>query len=206
MNPLVNIATYVVLLNNLLEPSVVQLGEFGEIVDVGNDIAENLFELQEILVVGRGHTNAIPAIASGALEARHDITDFELTSLDALDNLLTLPLLESKDLLQLALEQSDEILLVILGPFATRGFGVFGGRRSHVIGLETFLQLVVGDIEGVVVPDHGRAEVFTEPEVIGRRSSVSCGEAFLATMGGIDREGRSSSRNAGTHLMLGGCY
>jgi hypothetical protein len=55
----------------------------------------------------------------------------------------------------------------------------------------------------VIVLDHGRAEVFAEPEGIGERASVLCGEAFLATRG-IDREGESSSRNAGTHLMLGG--
>jgi hypothetical protein len=153
------------LFNNLLEARVVQLGELGQIVDVGNNITENLFQHQEVRIGGdwtrRPYT--LTTSIGGVFQTGDDIGHLKLNVLNAAHNLLTLALLEYEDFLQLALEQGDKVRLIVLSPFFAGGLGVLGGRFVDKVGLKSFFEVVVGDIEGIVLLDHGRTEILTEP-------------------------------------------
>lgn len=161
--------THIVLLDDLLKARVVQLGELGQVMHVGDDIAQVLLEQNEILVRGRGL-----AMASGGLtvEAGDDLVDLALAGLDAADDLLTLDALEGEDLVELALEQGDEALLVLLGPGLALGLGAVGGGLGDVLGLESFLEVFVGDVVPPELLDHGRPELLAEPGAERDRVSI----------------------------------
>lgn len=84
------------LLDNLLETSIVQLGKLGEVVHVGNDVAQVFLEQQEVLLGGL-------LVAILGIKAAQDFADLLLRGLDAADNLLALNLLEGVDLIELLL-------------------------------------------------------------------------------------------------------
>lgn len=93
--------------DDLLETRVIQLGEFSQVVDVGDDIAQNLFEKQKILVAGQQSSGpvvtGVSRIESGSVHPGNDIVDVLLDRLNATYNLLTLQPLEVEHLIQLAL-------------------------------------------------------------------------------------------------------
>ena len=170
--------TYVMFLNDFLKASVIELSEFGQIVHISNDIAQYLFQLKEIIVCRRwsGRAKAWPATDRGVIKTRDNIIDLHFTGFDALDDLLAFLLLEKKDLLELGLEQGDEGLLIIFGPFSTSRFGIIGSRLCDKIRLECLLEFVVRDVIRMVLPDHGRSKVFAEPRQTG---SARGEQAFL---------------------------
>lgn len=144
------------LFNNLLKPRVVQLGELGQIMDIGNDIAEYLFQRQEVVIGGwRSRSTAAFAPTTGRLvQSRDNVIHVDLALLDALNNFLALTLLESKDLVQLALEQRDKVLLVVFGPVAAGGLGASRSGLGDKISFECLFELFVGDVVGMILPDH----------------------------------------------------
>ncbi len=73
--PRTGLATHIVLLDDLVEASIVELDELGEVVDVGNDVAQVLLEQDELLLAGA-------VLAEAALvEAVDDIADLALADL-----------------------------------------------------------------------------------------------------------------------------
>jgi hypothetical protein len=96
--------TYVVLLDDLLEARVVQLGKLGEVVDICNDVAQVLLEQIKVLL-GR------IAILARLLSTVDGILDFLLRRCDAPDNLFSFDALEGVDLVELLLELLNKALL-----------------------------------------------------------------------------------------------
>lgn len=158
------------LLDNLLEPSIVQLGEFSQIMNISNDITQDLLEEQKILIGRRRTRNGPDTRAAGSrripitFQPRDDIVHVLFAGLDAPNNLLTLDPLEVKNLVEVVLQQGDETLLVIFGPGFAVWFWAFGGWFLDEVGLEGFFQFVVGDVVPVVLLNHRRAEMFSEPK------------------------------------------
>lgn len=153
------------LLDDLLEPGVVQLSEFGQVMNIGNNVTEYLLKQQEIRIRGRGarSSNTLATGIGRAVQTGDDIVHLELAFLNSVDNLLALALLEKEHLLQLTLEQGDEMRLIVLGPFFAGGLGVIGGWLVDEICFESFLEIVVGNVVRIEFLDHGRTEIFTEP-------------------------------------------
>lgn len=165
--------------DDLLESRVVQLGEFGQVVHVGDDIAQHLLQQQEILVGRRGvqpvlagaATQATVGGSSSTIQARNHVVDFGLAGLDTADNLLAFDFLEVEDLVQLTLQQRHEVLLIVIGPWLAIRLGVLGRGFGDEVCLESFFQVVVGDVIPVELLDHGRLEVFAEPGTRSERVS-----------------------------------
>lgn len=86
------------LLDNLLEASIIQLGESGKIVDVGNDIAQVFLQQHEILFKGDIGLTAKRLVGSLLICLSNDIVYFLFARPYPLHNLLALDLLESEDL------------------------------------------------------------------------------------------------------------
>mgnify|MGYP000901296339 CR=1 FL=1 len=156
-------ATHVVLLDDLLEAGVVEAGELGQVVHVGDDVAQVLLEQHEVLVGGGRRVSGVMGAGGVAVEAGDDLVDLALAGLDAADDLAALEALEGEDLVELALEQGDEALLVVLGPGLAVGPGAVRGGLLDVLGLEGVLEVLVGDVVPPVLLDHGRAELLAEP-------------------------------------------
>ena len=121
------------LLDDLLEARVVELGELGQVVHVGDDVAQVLLEQLEVLLGRR-----LLARAQGVVvDLADDVVDFLLGSSNAADDLLGLDLLEGVDLVQLRLQLLYEALLRLVVP------GARGPQRRLEV-------LIVDVVEGPV--------------------------------------------------------
>ena len=152
--------TYIMLLDDLLESRVVQLREFGQVVNIGYDVTQHLLEQQKILIGRRPSTRSgarppVPRLILIAFDELNDMLHFGLAGLNTLHNLLTLDLLKVEDLVEFAFQQGDEIRFVFFGPCFAVWLGVFGGWFRDIVGLEGFLQVIVGDVVPVVLADDG---------------------------------------------------
>jgi hypothetical protein len=108
-----------VLLDDLLEAGVVQLRELGQIVDVGDDVAQVLFQQVEIFL------DRVARLAfTVLLYAMDGIADLFLRGCYAPDNFLGLDALEGVDLVELLLQLLDEALLRFLVPVVVHAQGV----------------------------------------------------------------------------------
>lgn len=96
-------------LDDLLEARVVELGKLGEVVDVGDDVAQVFLEQVKVLLVLVG----VPRILLGA---RDCIVDLLLGCCDATNDFLGLDALERVDLVELLLKLLDEALLRLFVP------------------------------------------------------------------------------------------
>lgn len=157
--------THVVLLDDLVEARVVELHKLGEVVDIGDDVAQVLLQQHELLFAGA-------VLAQAALvEPVDDIADLALADGDAARDLHGLDLLLGVHLVELGLEQVDEAALVVLGPLAARrlagppGGAVAGGRgRDGAAGplLEVGLEPFIVDVVPLVLADQARPELLAE--------------------------------------------
>ena len=127
------------LLDDLLEARVVQLGELGQVVHIGDDVAQVLLQQLE-LVLGRA--------VGGVGCPGHDIVDLLLRGAYAADDLVALDLGEGVDLVQLRLELLDKLLLLFLVPGA--------------VGAQCFFEAFVVDVVVHPVLDQGRPELLSE--------------------------------------------
>jgi hypothetical protein len=97
------------LLDNLLEARVVELGEACQVMHVGNDVAQILLEQVESLVGLVGERARL-------LRTGNRIADLLLRRGNAPDNLLALDALERVDLVEFLVEQLQVVLLRGLVP------------------------------------------------------------------------------------------
>lgn len=100
------------LLDNLVEASIVDLDELGEVVDIGNNIAQVLLQQHELLLAGTRLTQA------ALVKAAYNIFDLTLADLDSPLDLNGLDLLLLVDLFELGLELAHEAALIVFGPFS----------------------------------------------------------------------------------------
>ena len=112
-------ATYVVLLDDLLKARVVELGELGQVVHVGDDVAQVFLEQLEILL-GRRLLAGVQGIV---VDLADHVVDLLLGGGNAADDLLGLDLLEGVDLVQLRLQLLYEALLRLVVPGTGRAQG-----------------------------------------------------------------------------------
>lgn len=128
------------LLDNLLEPGVIELRELCKIMHIGDDIAQILLQELKVLfgrTLARLGSILIHGVRRGTLSPRwwsrikflHDILDLFLGHFDTADDLAGLDLLESEDFLKLCLKDFNERLFVVFGPFLGRRNGGVGARR-----------------------------------------------------------------------------
>ena len=148
----VPIGLLVVLLDDFLEPRVVQLRELGQVVYVRNDVRKIFLQQQVFILSRRIRPRALVAV--GRLCPRDRLAHFLLASRNPANDLLAFHLLEGKDLVQLLLQLVDEALLIFLVPFLL-------GLAAAL--LEALLELVVGDVVVVPVFDEGAAKLLAEP-------------------------------------------
>jgi hypothetical protein len=152
------------LLDDLLEASVVQLSILGQVVDIGDDIAQVFFEQQKVFlgrldILVEGSSTIFRAFAPGGVavqEADH-LIDLLFAGLDPPHDLARLDPLKGKDLVQLGLQELHERFLVVFGPFSS-----LGGRTGLQGGLERRLEVVIGDVVIEVVRDERRAELLAD--------------------------------------------
>ena len=164
------------LLDDFLESSVIQLGELGQVIHIGNDVTQVFFQQQEVLFSGCVITAVLGSIWSFMLlHSFQDCIDLLLRCFDAFDDLLTLDSLEGEDLVQLSLHLLDAALLVLVGPWLAvrlgpirRGFGLVGG-------FEGIFQAGVVDVVDTPVLDERRLKVMAEPAAM-KLVSWSCGK------------------------------
>lgn len=154
-------------LDDLVEASVVELDELGEIMDVGNDIAQVFLQQHELFFTGSLLSR------SSLIQPVDHVADLALTNSDSSRDLHGLNLLLSVHLLELRLELTHEAALVVFGPFSAWGLARACGavvswracRRRHdrparvlQVGLET----VIVDVVPLVFTDDARPELLAE--------------------------------------------
>lgn len=120
------------LLDDLLEARVVQLRELGQVVHIGDDVAQVLLQQLEV-VLGRA--------VGGVVGPGHDIMHLLLRRSYAADDLVALDLGEGVDLVQLRLELLDKLLLLFFVPGA--------------VGAQCFFEAFVVDVVVHPVLDQG---------------------------------------------------
>lgn len=153
------------LLDNLLEARVVQLGEACKIVDIGNDIAQVFFQQHEILLQGHIGLAGMRLVGSLLICLSNDIVYFLLARPNPLHNLLALDLLESEDLVQFGFQLLDKLLLILLIPWPPLGLRIVFCRFRLVLGVQGVLQTIVVDIVVVPILDEGSFELMTESAI-----------------------------------------
>lgn len=113
----------IVLLDNLLEASVIETGELGQVMNIGNNIGQSLLEVLELLVIGR----------VVGVEGSNHSANLALGVLNAATNFAGLDLLEGVDLVEFGLQKTNKTLLVLISPFLVLGNGVFQVRLEFVV-------------------------------------------------------------------------
>lgn len=153
------------LLDNLLEASIVQLGETCKIMDVGDDIAQVFLQQHEILFQGYIGLAAMRLVGGLLICLSNDLVDLLFTGAYSLHDLLALDLLESKDLVQFGLQLLDEALLVLVVPWPSLGLRIVSSRIRLVFGVQSILQTIVIDVVVIPILDEGSFELVTESAV-----------------------------------------
>jgi hypothetical protein len=82
-------AAYIMLLYDLLETRIVELGKLGQLVDVGDDVAQVLLEQLKVVLDGAVGIAVLPL---------DDLVDLPLGGAYAADDLIALDLCEGVDL------------------------------------------------------------------------------------------------------------
>jgi hypothetical protein len=88
--------THIMLLNDLPEPSVIQLRELCQIMHVRNDIREVLFQQHKL--VFRGNCIAMSSSLLALSQPRYHLIDFSLAGLNAADDFAGFDALKGVDL------------------------------------------------------------------------------------------------------------
>ena len=102
------------LLDDLLEARVVELGELGQVVDIGDDVAQIFLEQVEVLVKGVVALRRV--VLQLALGASDSLVDLLVRGGDATDDLIALDADKGVDLVELLLELLDKVLLRLFVP------------------------------------------------------------------------------------------
>jgi len=137
-------AAHIVFLNDLGETSVIQLGELGQIVDIRNNVTQVLFQ-QFIILLSRG-------IVAASSRVGNDAVDFDLGSLNSLDDFLGSHLLEGENLVEFSFQLFDEAMFIIVGP----AFG-WGGS-------EQIFQAIIVDVVPFPILLERRTKLMTKPK------------------------------------------
>ena len=152
------------LLDDLLETSVVELCEASEVMNIGDDVAQIFLQQHEVLFQGHIVLSTARRVWRLLVLVRlsNDIVDLSFTGLYSLDNFLALDLLKGEHLVQFSLQLLHEALLIFLSPCLSLWLRVvFGGLRD-MVGLEGVLQAIIVDIMVVPVLDQRSFELVTE--------------------------------------------
>ena len=154
--------THIVLLNNLLEASVVQLCIFGEVVHICYHVADFLFQQHEIVLCGRLDLRPMASL----LKPLNDPGYFVVRLQYPPAYFLGLDVLERGDLVQLLLQLPNKALLVIFIPRPAGWVRISVGGKKFVGSLEALFEIVVGNVGMVVLSDQRGPELMAESVII----------------------------------------
>lgn len=136
--------THIMLLDDLLKARVVELGELGQVMHVGDDVAQILLQQVKVLL------NRVALLARRLLLCTRDgILDLLLRRCYATDDLAALDALEGVDLVELRLQLLDEALLRLLVP--------------DVVDAQGILELLVVDVVEDPLLVHRLLQLLAEP-------------------------------------------
>ena len=142
--------THIVLLDDLLKASIVQLRELGQVMHIGNDITQVLLQQHKvilrryILLFCRSSISIPGRLRAPLIQAPDHKIDFLLTGFDPSYNLSGLDTLKSEDFVEFALQLCNKGFLVIFGPGSPVWVRVLRCRIILVGGFESVLKVVVG--------------------------------------------------------------
>lgn len=141
--------THVVLLDNLLKSSVIQLRKLCQVVYIRNNVAQVLFQQHEIFFGGRFEMSSLRAgtLLAGSVD---DILHLLPRRGYPPPDLITLDMLECKDLVKLLFKLPDETLLIIFIPCSSLWVWILCSWLDFERCFKTGFELVVSNI-GVVV-------------------------------------------------------
>ena len=146
------------LLEDFLKASVIQLCELCEVVNVGYDITQILFQQAKL-----GFCRLVETLGiGGSTQLSNNLVHFPFTALDSLNNFSRLDPLEGKDLLQLPFELGNKSLFVVFAPGLMLRVRDLGGRRSFKRRLEGSLEAIVGDIVVDPILDQRGSELLAD--------------------------------------------
>ena len=138
------------LFDDLLKPSIIQLRELGQIMHIGNDVTQILFQQHEVvfrryvLLFHRSNISTLCRLRPPLVQARNHIIDFFLAGFDSSYYLSRLDSLEGEDFLELPFQYCNEGFLVIFCPASPLWVGVLRSRVVLVRGLEGVFEVVIG--------------------------------------------------------------
>lgn len=167
-------STDIVLLDNLLEAGIIELGELGHIMHVGNDVAQIFLEQHKILLGGAiifgfsSDSIRRRLLRSGVIQARQHIADLLFAGLDPAHNLAGFDTLKGENLVELGLEHGDERFLVFLGPWSSAWVRLLCSGLLLVGSLEGILQIVIGDVVVIIVFQQRCFQLLAEAETGSR--------------------------------------
>ena len=149
--------SYIVLLDNFLEASVIESSKLSQVVYISDDIVYVILEQLEVFlgILIKFFLRKIPIGRRPALAilpyTTDDIPYFPFRRSYPSDNFLCLDTLKSEDFVEFTLEFAHESLLIILVPWFSFWMGIVRAWLGLVRSLEAVLEIVVGDIIVVIV-------------------------------------------------------
>lgn len=138
-----HLLTNIVLLDDLLESSIVQLRELGQVMYISNYIAQIFLQKHKVLL-GRRIDVVLSRILIRASQLVDDIVYLLVGRGDPTRNVIAPDMLKCEDFVELVLELVDESLLVVFVPWSSRWVWVLCCGRSLEGRLKIRLQVVVG--------------------------------------------------------------
>ncbi len=154
------------LLDDLLESGIVQLGELCQVMNVRNDITQVLLQHHKVILSGsdwclRSLWGSFGPCWRPRIQQLNNILDLLLSDLDPSHDLAGFYLLEGKNFLQFSLQVLHKGLLILLRPFFRWAVGRVSRRVKTRF--EMSLKVVVGDIVEEVIADKAVAQLLAEP-------------------------------------------
>ena len=157
-------------LDNLLEAGIVELCKFGQVVHIGNDIAQIFLEQHEV-IFGRnivffinGSTGSLtgPSSWASSLQPSNDFIDLLFAGLDPSHDFPRLHPLEGPNLIKLSLQLGNKSLLVIFVPRASGRMGYLWGWSTFVRGLECVLEVLIRDVVIEIIFQEGSPQLLAK--------------------------------------------
>jgi hypothetical protein len=142
------------LLDDLLKPSIIQLRELGQIMNIRNNTTQVLLQYLKLIldVFLLLLTHACTLLATG-LKPGHQRIDLFLFISNLADEFCRSDLLEGEDFVELEFELGNEGLFIVFGPFSPGRARVLWGGLGHVGCFEGIFEIVVVDVVVVIVAD-----------------------------------------------------
>lgn len=154
------------LLDDLLKPSVVQLGKFCQVMHIRNDITQILLQELEIILRWplRSCAPSVPVQPARLIlvQSANNLIDFSFAGFDSPHDFTRLHSLEGEDLVQFRLELGNEGLLVVFGPWPSFWMRIPWRWLGFVWSLKGVFQFIVEEIVEFMGLDQAGLELLAD--------------------------------------------